>query len=138
MPHDNVPLPATLPQVKWFRISFCKMRPAPKLERGLQSAATLDKLQSSSRNATPGRIYCLLRTEVRAPVFAVGPAHLFVALVFLAASTVLRAAATWSPAKAPLMTHWAADVTPTNAHPEYPRPQLIRKDWLNQIGRAHV
>jgi len=32
------------------------------------------------------------------------------------------------------MTRWAAEVTPTNALPEYPRPQLVRKDWLNLNG----
>ena len=42
--------------------------------------------------------------------------------------------ATWRPEKAPLMTRWAAEVNPTNAHPEYPRPQLVRDDWLNLNG----
>ena len=32
------------------------------------------------------------------------------------------------------MTRWAADVNPTNVHPEYPRPQLVRADWLNLNG----
>jgi hypothetical protein len=32
------------------------------------------------------------------------------------------------------MTHWAAEVGPDNALPEYPRPQLVRKDWLNLNG----
>ena len=40
----------------------------------------------------------------------------------------------WHPAKAPLMTRWAAEVGPTNALPEYPRPQLVRPDWLNLNG----
>jgi len=43
-------------------------------------------------------------------------------------------AATWEPAKGPLRTRWAQDVSPDNAHPEYPRPQLVRKDWLNLNG----
>ncbi len=34
----------------------------------------------------------------------------------------------------PLMTRWAAQVSPTNAHPEYPRPQLVREEWLNLNG----
>src|ERR1039458_1497235 len=38
------------------------------------------------------------------------------------------------PVKAPLMTRWAAEVGPTNALPDYPRPQLVRKDWLNLNG----
>ena len=40
----------------------------------------------------------------------------------------------WQPAAAPLMTRWAAQVSPTNALPEYPRPQLVRPDWLNLNG----
>ncbi len=40
----------------------------------------------------------------------------------------------WRAQKAPLMTQWAADVSPTNAHPEYPRPQLARADWQNLNG----
>src|SRR5688572_474098 len=44
------------------------------------------------------------------------------------------AAAQWQPKKAPLMTRWAKDVSPRNAHPEYPRPQMTRKDWLNLNG----
>lgn len=42
--------------------------------------------------------------------------------------------ASWHPAVAPLMTRWAAEVSPTNALPEYPRPQLVRADWLNLNG----
>jgi hypothetical protein len=40
----------------------------------------------------------------------------------------------WHAAAGPLMTRWAAEVGPTNAHPEYPRPQLVRPDWLNLNG----
>lgn len=40
----------------------------------------------------------------------------------------------WQPGAAPLMTRWAAEVNPTNAHPEYPRPQLVREAWLNLNG----
>jgi hypothetical protein len=44
------------------------------------------------------------------------------------------ARAEWKPAQAPLMTRWAKDVTPEKALPEYPRPQLVRPDWLNLNG----
>ncbi len=40
----------------------------------------------------------------------------------------------WHPAEAPLMTRWASEVSPTNSHPEYPRPQLVRPDWQNLNG----
>ncbi len=38
--------------------------------------------------------------------------------------------ADWKRAKGPLMTRWAKDVTPETVHREYPRPQMVRKDWL--------
>jgi hypothetical protein len=43
-------------------------------------------------------------------------------------------AAEWKPAAGPLMTRWAKEVVPDRAHPDYPRPQLVRKDWLNLNG----
>jgi beta-galactosidase/beta-glucuronidase len=43
-------------------------------------------------------------------------------------------AASWQPAAGPLKTRWAKDVSPENAHPEYPRPQMVRQDWLNLNG----
>ncbi|NQT53455.1 hypothetical protein HQ576_15460, partial [bacterium] len=32
------------------------------------------------------------------------------------------------------MTRWARDVSPANAHPEYPRPQMVRERWQNLNG----
>ena len=40
----------------------------------------------------------------------------------------------WHAFQGPLTTRWAAEVSPSNAHPEYPRPQLVRSDWLNLNG----
>jgi len=40
----------------------------------------------------------------------------------------------WKPTSAPLMTRWGKQVTPENVHPEYPRPQLERKDWQSLNG----
>jgi beta-galactosidase/beta-glucuronidase len=40
----------------------------------------------------------------------------------------------WHQAAGPLKTRWAAEVSPRNAHPEYPRPQMVRRDWLNLNG----
>src|SRR6186713_1416717 len=52
--------------------------------------------------------------------------------LFAVSSTAF--AADWKPATAPLMTKWGKNVTPENAWKEYPRPQLVRKDWLNLNG----
>jgi beta-galactosidase/beta-glucuronidase len=43
-------------------------------------------------------------------------------------------AADWKPAEGPLATRWAKDVSPDKALPEYPRPQMVRKDWQNLNG----
>ncbi len=33
-----------------------------------------------------------------------------------------------------MLTRWAKDVQPSNVHKEYPRPQLVRKNWVNLNG----
>src|SRR5512138_2382330 len=57
-------------------------------------------------------------------------------LVVLAALVALstQAADAWKPGDGPLKTRWAADVSPENVLPEYPRPQMVRKDWVNLNG----
>ncbi|MCS7089736.1 MAG: DUF4965 domain-containing protein [Verrucomicrobiota bacterium] len=32
------------------------------------------------------------------------------------------------------MTRWAKEISPENVLPEYPRPQMVRKEWLNLNG----
>lgn len=44
------------------------------------------------------------------------------------------ASESWKPGSAPLMTRWAADVTPQSVWPEYPRPLLVRGHWQNLNG----
>ena len=41
---------------------------------------------------------------------------------------------TWRLQLPPLITPWTYDVSPTNARPEYPRPQMTRDQWLNLNG----
>ena len=53
-------------------------------------------------------------------------------LIFVPAACLF--AGEWQVGKGKLMTRWAADVTPENVHPEYPRPQLVRSEWLNLNG----
>ena len=45
-----------------------------------------------------------------------------------------KAKAEYKPAPSPLMTKWGKKVTPENAWKEYPRPQLVRKEWQNLNG----
>lgn len=40
----------------------------------------------------------------------------------------------WVPQRPPLTTPWTGDVSPDNAHPQYPRPQLTRPRWVNLNG----
>jgi len=51
-------------------------------------------------------------------------------LSFAAAGHVLA----WQMKQAPLMTRWAALVDTNAPWPEYPRPQLVRTDWLSLNG----
>ena len=43
-------------------------------------------------------------------------------------------AADWQPVPGHIMTAWAAKVDPHNVLPEYPRPQLVRGNWVNLNG----
>jgi len=61
---------------------------------------------------------------------AMNPAIILV--LILSASSVVFAE--WKPAQAPLQTKWAAEVSPTKALPEYPRPQLVRDSWQSLNG----
>lgn len=40
----------------------------------------------------------------------------------------------WQMQPVPIATRWACAVSPTNAWPEYPRPQLVRADWQSLNG----
>lgn len=62
------------------------------------------------------------------------------AVSLLAGGTLLsgiansNAAAEWEIANGPLKTRWAKDVSLSNVLPEYPRPQMVRKEWQNLNG----
>ena len=40
----------------------------------------------------------------------------------------------WAPAGDHIRTVWAEEVSPSNAHPEYPRPQMVRSQWKSLNG----
>lgn len=40
----------------------------------------------------------------------------------------------WKPAESPLLTRWGNRISPRNVLPEYPRPQMVRKEWINLNG----
>ncbi|WP_261387378.1 hypothetical protein [Chitinophaga pinensis] len=40
----------------------------------------------------------------------------------------------WKAQSATIKTRWAQEVSPTNALPEYPRPQMVRENWQNLNG----
>lgn len=57
-------------------------------------------------------------------------------LLFLCICFVLAAPARaqWARGQGPLSTRWGREVSPEKVHPEYPRPQMVRKAWLNLNG----
>ncbi|MBO4571822.1 MAG: galactose-1-epimerase [Bacteroidales bacterium] len=40
----------------------------------------------------------------------------------------------WEPAGERIRTEWADEVSPESAHPEYPRPQMVRREWRSLNG----
>jgi len=61
------------------------------------------------------------------------------AFILVAAFSILAseplAAEDWKISTSSLPTRWTAVVSPSNALPEYPRPQLVRRgDWMNLNG----
>ena len=60
------------------------------------------------------------------------------ALAFSMAASCANAPANenvqWKPAGDRIMTQWSDDVDPSNVLPEYPRPQMMRENWLNLNG----
>lgn len=57
-----------------------------------------------------------------------------IATATVLASAPAAEAAVWQPKAPPLTTPWTSQVSPTNALPDYPRPQLVRAEWQNLNG----
>ena len=65
------------------------------------------------------------------------PFRIFICIVIAfvcVAPALAHAEESWHPANGPLMTRWSKEVTPEQVLPEYPRPQMVRKEWLNLNG----
>jgi beta-galactosidase/beta-glucuronidase len=62
---------------------------------------------------------------------------LFALLLFYTAYTqtnIKKNVHVWEPKPTNLATKWSKDVSPDNALPEYPRPQMTRSSWRNLNG----
>ena len=55
-------------------------------------------------------------------------------LMAVLAVSGVASAQQWAPAGDKIKTRWAEEVSPSNSHPEYPRPQMVRKDWKSLNG----
>src|SRR5687767_6158008 len=56
------------------------------------------------------------------------------ALAFTLLLGIVSPVQAWEPAENRLTTRWTKEVSPENALPEYPRPQMVRKSWTNLNG----
>lgn len=48
---------------------------------------------------------------------------------------LLSGTGAWQSRQATLASRWSAQVSAEHPHPEYPRPQMVRAEWLNLNGR---
>lgn len=55
-------------------------------------------------------------------------------LLLVFAWQVFTFAQNWQMKQAPLMTSFSNDIDPNNVLPEYPRPQMVRDQWMNLNG----
>src|SRR5690606_7704109 len=82
------------------------------------------------------------RLGIRGVAFGRGSRHhrgmirivIAVALFLAGAAVAERPEDEWKPVGTSLSTPWTAAVSPGNAWPEYPRPQLVRTEWRNLNG----
>ena len=54
--------------------------------------------------------------------------------LFVGSLSFKSAAQDWTMQKAELPTRWMKDIDTNSPLPEYPRPQMVRKDWVNLNG----
>ena len=54
--------------------------------------------------------------------------------MILLSLTVVASAQNWAPVGENIKSPWAEEVNPAAPLPEYPRPQMVRADWMNLNG----
>ncbi|MCR5245453.1 MAG: beta-galactosidase [Bacteroidales bacterium] len=59
---------------------------------------------------------------------------ILIALMLLLPVSLLADNGQWKPSGERIRTQWAEQVSPANAHPEYPRPQMVRGNWRSLNG----
>jgi beta-galactosidase/beta-glucuronidase len=55
-------------------------------------------------------------------------------LCFRSATSLAQKPSDWKYVQGKIVTPWAEKVNAANAHPEYPRPQMVRQNWFNING----
>ena len=60
--------------------------------------------------------------------------RLYSILAAALAFTGSASAQSWAPVGDHIRTPWAEEVSPTDSHPEYPRPQMVRSEWKSLNG----
>ncbi len=60
--------------------------------------------------------------------------HILAAALAAFALTACESQPEWKPAGDRIMTEWGENLDPQNVHQEYPRPQMVRENWLNLNG----
>jgi beta-galactosidase/beta-glucuronidase len=58
----------------------------------------------------------------------------FVAVLASLTFVIASHAQQWAPVGENIRTSWADEIDPANPLPEYPRPQMVRADWMNLNG----
>ena len=54
--------------------------------------------------------------------------------ILMVCTMISAVAQEWAPVGENIRTPWASEVSPANSHPEYPRPQMVRQNWMNLNG----
>ena len=62
------------------------------------------------------------------------PVQFYFLLIVMCMTTLLTYGVDWKMGKAPLMTSFASTIDTSNVLGEYPRPQMVRENWMNLNG----